>query len=357
MSGKLSASYEKVVLVLALVIALGLGAMVYLKAGRVETDFPVVQGSRKSVPKMELEEEFQAVAAKVGAPVPLPQPVLKNGRAVNLFVGIPWFLRSDSSEPVDLGDQSNAPVHPPIPNSWWLENGISPGYADSPTRDQDDDGFTNLEEFDAKTNPSDSTSHPSLVAKVECAKLIEKPFKIEYTSDTAAGPLTADTTYRFRFTDVVQGRRRTINSEFIKAGAGAASTFFTEGAAQLRFELKAVEQRQVQNPRNQLVETLNFAKLEDLSPAKKGDIHEVQKGSTNGKIITDYTAQLFLNAIGETGNVVDVPERTRFSLPLDPNAPDAERKYLFKEVTQDGEVVIEWKEGNEVRTRIITPNG
>lgn len=355
MAGNLSQHYEKVVLGLALVIALALGGIVYLNAGKAEKDFPGATTVRYGLPEMGLEDEFRTKAGQVEAPIALPPPVLENGRTVSLFTGIPWFLKRDSAEPVDLGDKSNPPVHGDIPNSYWLEHRIPPGFADSPERDHDSDGFSNREEFEAKTDPTDFDSRPSLIAKLECAVLAKKPFLLEYTGDTAPGDLTPETTYRFRYTGIVQGQRRTINSDYIKAGQGAASTFFTEGPAQLRFELKSVERREVRNARTGLVEMINFAQVEDLSPTKKGDIHEIQKGSRNGKIITDYTATLFLNAIGEKENKVEVPERARFALPLDPNAPDAKKTYLFKEVTQDDEVVIEWQEGNETKRRIILP--
>lgn len=356
MAGNLSGSYEKIVLVLSIVIALGLGALFYLNAGKVEKDFAESGGGRAAVPKMKDEETIKSVAAQVGTGITVPTGTTADGRPVNLFVGVPWFMRDGQEQPVDLGDASNAPVHPPIPNEWWLEHRIDPGFADSPDRDHDNDGFTNLEEYEGKTDPTDFKSHPSLVAKLRVAKLDKSLFKVTYTSDTAAGALAADTTYKFRYTDVFAGRLRNINSDYLPAGQGAASSFFSEGPAQLRFELKKVEQRQVVNQRNGLEETLNFATIEDLSPAKKGDVHEIEKGSKTPIIITDYTAVLFLDAIGQAGNEVPVAERSRFSLPLDPDAPEADKLYLFKGVTEAGEVEIEYTAGGQTETLYLEPN-
>src|SRR5690606_36077504 len=87
------------------------------------------------------------------------------GRPVDLFTGIPLFIKRDAPQTaIDL--QKDAPVHAPIPNTWWIENRLDPGFADSPQRDPDGDGFTNLEEYNAKTNPNDPTSHPPLLAKL-----------------------------------------------------------------------------------------------------------------------------------------------------------------------------------------------
>ncbi len=349
----LSASYDKIVLGVALVIALGLGAMVYLNAGKLDEDFTPATSPRPSMPDLPKIEAFKSQTAKVGLPVTIKPPI-DGERTINNFVGTPTFLTKDGDRPVDLGDPSNPPVHKGIPNKWWLDNRIEPGFADSPDRDPDNDGFTNREEFEAETNPNNSKEHPTLIAKLECATLEKKPFRIAYSSDTAAGAFKPEDKFRFKFEDVLNGRRRSINSDWIKPGKGPASRFFAKGPAQLRFELKSVEQRKVKNPRNGLMETISFALIEDVSPNKKGDKHEIMKGSKNGIVIRDWTAGLFLNAVGEADKVVKVDERTSFSLPLDPDA--AVKPFLFKEVNANNEVVIEWKENGETKSRILTPN-
>ncbi|NIP94158.1 MAG: hypothetical protein GWO24_12170, partial [Akkermansiaceae bacterium] len=83
---------------------------------------------------------------KVGVPITLEPPVAGD-RTITNFVGTSLFLKKNSDLAIDLGDESNAEVHPPIPNQWWLDYRIDPGYADSPQRDPDQDGFTNFEEF------------------------------------------------------------------------------------------------------------------------------------------------------------------------------------------------------------------
>ncbi|NIP93850.1 MAG: hypothetical protein GWO24_10505, partial [Akkermansiaceae bacterium] len=202
-----------------------------------------------------------------------------------------------------------------------------PGYADSPQRDPDQDGFTNFEEFKAETNPSDHKDHPPLIGKLKCAELDKNPFMITYTSDNVLGAIKEGDKFKFRYQAIIDGKRLNINSDFIEAGKGAASTFFADGPAQLRFELKNVEQRNERNPRSGLEETNTYAILEDVSATKKGDNHEIKKGSRNGKVIRDFVGNLYLDAIGESTNIVKVPERTRFSLPLDPDAAD--KPYLF----------------------------
>lgn len=50
--------------------------------------------------------------------------------------------------------------HDGMPNDWEKKYGFNPNDAKDALLDSDKDGFTNLEEFQAKTDPKDSKSHP-----------------------------------------------------------------------------------------------------------------------------------------------------------------------------------------------------
>ncbi len=90
-------------------------------------------------------------------------------RPVDLFTGIAALHQKQRArKPVDL--LKDPPVHPPIPNTWWIENRLDPGFADSPNRDPDADGFSNIEEFIAKTDPNNGKSIPALIAKLMYVK-------------------------------------------------------------------------------------------------------------------------------------------------------------------------------------------
>lgn len=351
----ISASYDKVILGGALVVALGLGATVFLNAGKIEEDFKAPGGGNYGVPDMPEVKEFEAQTAKIGTVVTLTGPVTEDTkRPINNFVGTPLFLKAGNSEAIDLGDASYPAVHAPIPNRWWLDNRIDPGYSDSPDRDPDQDGFSNLDEFHAKTNPNDANDFPSLIAKLECAMLEKRLFKLTYSSDTSAGKLKDTDTFKFKHEEIIGGRKKSTSSAYMLPGKGAASNVFNEGGGQLRYEFKSAEQRVEINPNTKVEETNNYAVLEDVGGPKKGDKIELKKGARNGQIITDYTAVLFLNAIGESGKQAKIPERSSFSLPIDPNA--AKKPYTFVGVNDAGQAVIEWQEGGETKTRELTPN-
>lgn len=355
MAANLSASYDKIILVLAIVIALGLGASVFLNAGKIEEEFKSPGGGNYGVPEMGSTDRFKAQTAKIGTPVTLAGPITEGTkRPINNFVGTPLFLKAGNAEAIDLGDETYPAVHPPIPNKWWLENRIDPGYSDSPGRDPDLDGFSNLDEFNGKTNPNDATSFPSLIAKLECAMLEKRFFKLTYSSDTSAGELKPGDTFKFKYDEMIGGRRKSTSSAYMTPGKGAASNLFNEGGGQLRYEFKSVQQRTEVNPKTKIKETSNYALLEDVGSPKKGTQIELKKGARNGVIITDYTAVLFLNAVGEAANQAKIPERSSFSLPFDPNA--AKKPYTFTGVNDSGQALIEWQEGAETKTRELTPN-
>ena len=350
----LSESYDKAVLIFSLVVALGLGAMVFLAKGKVEEDFAdPASGGRASAPENPNEQLYRDTTEKVGGDVVLAPPVNEDGREIENFVGTPLFLVQGREDPVDLGDSSYPEVHPPIPNQWWLDNRIDPGWSDSPDRDADGDGFTNLDEFTGKTDPNDPKSFPALIAKLTCARLEKRAFLLSYTSDTTVGEIKADDKFKFKLEEVVGGRRVNTTSEWIEPGKGSDSNVFGEGGAQLRYELKSVEQKQEENPRNGLVEKFNLATIEDVGGPKKGDVIELKKGSRNGRIIRDWTAVLVLAAVGEEGNELKVAERESFALPLDPDA--AEKPYTFAGVSDAGAAIIEWKVDGETKNMELTP--
>jgi len=60
-----------------------------------------------------------------------------------------------------------------IPDEWEVRNGLNPGDAADANADADGDGFTNLEEFLAKTDPANKNDHPPYIDSLS----IELPLK------------------------------------------------------------------------------------------------------------------------------------------------------------------------------------
>ena len=99
------------------------------------------------------------------------------------FVSRIYLLKDDRL--VDILE-AGSDLFPGIPNSWLLEHGLD--YLDSslPTRDPDEDGFDNSEEYAAKTNPRDATSAPPDWSKLRLVDLQEQSLEFVLKSPVAA---------------------------------------------------------------------------------------------------------------------------------------------------------------------------
>lgn len=100
-----------------------------------------------------------------------------------LFVSRIYLLREGRLVDILRGESE---LYPGIPNAWVLEHGLD--YTDPlmPEHDADEDGFTNLEEFTAKTNPRDRDSRPPAYTKLRLvsSKLEKLRFTFNAVSQT-----------------------------------------------------------------------------------------------------------------------------------------------------------------------------
>jgi hypothetical protein len=103
-------------------------------------------------------------------------------------------------------------LHPPVPNEWLEQFGLPIADADVLAQDPDSDGFTNLEEWQTRTNPADTNSHPGYVTKLALKSFSEEPFRLMFSSwvgDTYAIntiDLTEPTQFR-KIGDTIAGTR------------------------------------------------------------------------------------------------------------------------------------------------------
>jgi hypothetical protein len=349
-------NHDKALLAGALVVAAGIAYLGYAKTTSVEEEFVFSSsGSGKNDTSVAGAAVLKETLATVTTPLQLEQAEVGDSkRPVDLFVGVALFAKKPAgggtAVPVDLikGEM----VHPPIPNSWWLDNGIDPGFADSPARDADNDGFSNQEEFEAKTNPADAKSFPGLITKLAFVKDESIGFFLWFSS--ALGPEK----YQFKITalpPVFESANPAQQEAFLsrsdlvyvrtKDYIGSSSNIFTEGFAKDRFLLKSVVSKEVTNARTNLTTTNEFATIEDLSENKKGTTFEIPKTPNSaarpGTVRYDRTAVLNLNAVGESGKDFKVKENTSFSLP----DGKPEKNYLLKSITRDS-ITVEYKDAS-----------
>lgn len=263
-----------------------------------------------------------------------------DGRKVDLFTGIVLFSqRDDPKNPVDL--LKSDPVHAGIPNTWWMENKLDPGYRNAPERDPDDDGFANREEYEAETNPNDASDYPEPVTKLQADSVNTTQVHLKPRVATSAG--------RESFFNLETKVKVAVNKTDDPVKLGGVITL-KKALMQKRFKFVDLDKRRNANG---MVDTIWV--IEDLQTNKVGTQYRFDKrGDLDGHPkrslgIMDSKATLILNALNQEAKPFKIDENTYFSLPYDPAA--TKKPYLLKSVDIDKmTIVVEYldREGNKL---------
>jgi hypothetical protein len=336
----ISENYEKAALGAAVLAVAGLAYAGWNKLGSVDLEF----GSTPRGPLSKQKDpgvKSAGMVAQTKSSLQLKREWAKGedeGRSVDLFTGVALFVnKNDEKNPVDLIEGQN--VHPGIPNSWWLEHRIDPGFADSPLRDEDEDGFSNQDEFTAKTEPSDAKEYPLLITKLTYSGDESLQWVLRPVFEAGGGSFT------FTYGDGKQ-----INRVGAANPVPPGGIFFEKGAAAGRFKLLGSEKRKVMNEAIQDEEEVTFVRIEDQKPNKKGDVYEIpasfRKADERKHVRFDRTAVLTLEALGLAGQEFKIEENTSFALP----PGDGKKRYKLTEVSPE-RIVIEFTgEDDKVQT-------
>ena len=308
-----SKNYEKAALGGAVVVSLGLIYLGYSHLASTEDDFAsTVQGQGNSNTAVTGADLIPKAIASAKADRSWNQAD-DAGRVVDLFTGIPLFVSSSAPDKaLDLvkGDI----LHPPIPNLWWIDNRLDPGFGDSPARDPDEDGFSNLEEFNGKTDPNDGAKYPPLIAKL----MYVRDESLTWVVMPGFG---SEGSFPFKYVDSKSQENKTG-----PVGVAPNSLFFEKGPMANRFKLVGNEVRNVMDKRINIEREQTFVRIEDQRANKKGVIYEIpsplSQERANDHRQYDRTAILSLEAIGKKGVEFKVEENLTFSLPNDSGKDD-----------------------------------
>ena len=172
-------NYDTVVLGVCTALFVFNAAFVYFESSGFISSLPTVSENTTNKSKA-TPAETTAIKAAMGItekPVLWNEKLASNEERGNLFVSRLFILKGDKLiDPIE--SQEN--LHPPIPNDWLIKYGLN--FADATIKDQDPDrdGFTNLEEWDAKTDPKDKASTPPKSTKLRFIKFEQKPFMLVF---------------------------------------------------------------------------------------------------------------------------------------------------------------------------------
>jgi hypothetical protein len=171
----IKANYEKAVLILLALILLAISGMLILNAKSFDQTFDAIRGAvtkNNNVPPPDMSGLQRASAElQKGAE-------WKSNYHGSLFVAEPYLVQEGKLIPFKGGP----PLHPPVPNDWFIANKLDVLDTNILNEDPDGDGFNNLEEFNAKTDPQSRESHPPFIFKLRLVRFIQVPFRLKFAS-------------------------------------------------------------------------------------------------------------------------------------------------------------------------------
>lgn len=184
-------NYEKIILTISSLLAIGVAAWLILQSQGFEESLALASATSKNdlnapnnpgvVEAIEtIKKKYSWVSpVRNGKAVPLNKSVLlvmKGGQLFDLLLPEPK-LREPMTNIFLTGDLTKTPPETQLPDIF------SPNVGDL---DADDDGFSNLEEFTAKTNPRDANSMPPLTDKLFLRQRISHDYILKMVSGDGA---------------------------------------------------------------------------------------------------------------------------------------------------------------------------
>ncbi|MBL9179123.1 MAG: hypothetical protein JNM65_13760 [Verrucomicrobiaceae bacterium] len=184
-------NYEKVILTISALLAIGVAAWLVLESQGFEESLalaqPAPQSGMNPPDKARVVEAREIISKKYswtsparnGKAVPLNKSVLlvmKENQLFDLLLPEPKF-REPMTNVFLTGDLTKNPPESQLPGLF------SPNVGDL---DADEDGFSNLEEFNAKTNPRDAASLPPVTNKLFLRQRISHDYIMKLVSGDGA---------------------------------------------------------------------------------------------------------------------------------------------------------------------------
>ena len=200
------AHYERVALLAAAIFLFFCAILIWRNAVKFGADF----AGRKTEPQLKNASPPPKAVELGHAAEELEQPAQwTSHERSGLFVPEKHFIDANGL-PATL---KTTMVHPPVPNEWLEQFNLPIADADVLEQDPDGDGFTNFDEWQGHTNPSDKNSRPSYLTKLKVKSSTEEPFQVMFSSSVGD-------TYAINTIDMSQP------TQFLKIGDTIAGTRF-----------------------------------------------------------------------------------------------------------------------------------
>jgi len=167
----------------------------------------------------------------------------------SLFVSRAYIVVKDQAGVDQAIDptESDICLHPPVPNKWLIDNRLDLLDVNVLNEDADGDGFSNLDEWNGKTNPQDKTSHPPYVTKLRLGRWIKVQFRLKFAAYD-------ESSFQINTLDVRQP------SQFVKLGEIIPGTKFKV----IKFDKKTVSNPQTGAERDISELTVQHSETEEM---------------------------------------------------------------------------------------------
>ena len=176
--------YDIVILAVAtLLLVSNAGWIVMNRMEPVQVQPALTVPKENAIPSLNLDAVRQAAAladspTKWKSRSDLPEGTPARG---SLLVSRRYLLKDGKL--IDPLAEGSDQLHPPISNDWLLANGLDYTDMNIKEKDSDGDGFSNLEEFEKKTNPNDPKDAPPSFNKLKLVAFKPVPFRLEFKGD------------------------------------------------------------------------------------------------------------------------------------------------------------------------------
>ena len=218
---------------------------------------------------------------------------------------------------VDPFDANSPALHPPIPNEWFLQNGMADNILDADVlaQDPDKDGFTNLEEFKGKTDPQNPDNHPGYLTKLFLKRFVKVSFRLKFEA------YDGDGSFQINTVDVKQP------SLFVKINDMIAGT---------KFKVIKFEKKSQFNPRTQVETDVSVLTVENTESGTQVGL--VVKTEVN---VPDHYAQF---AFVWDHSEFKVKKDGTFSL-----KPEPDTQYKLIDIRDSEAVIINLKTNDQIK--------
>lgn len=306
--------FEKVLLA-AIAIAL-LGSAIFLFFNIREflslySSYQVAQAQDNTQAALPIEDIQKAI-------VNLRTPASWSRHDSSLLVSRPYILRDDTLISI-LEDPR--PVYPPVDNSYIVKYNLDYSNENLLSTDPDNDSFTVLEEWMAKTDPTDADSIPPYYTKLRLKQYIRIPFLLKFNGSPDDGQ-----------TFTINAVSLKTPTQFLKLGEMIDKTPFKL----LSYEKKNIEKDGIPINESEVL-------IENIENGEKITL-------VNGKVVDSPTSKAKFVYLLD-GSEIEVKKNDSFSLPQQKDV-----QYKLIDINDTQAVIQNITTGDEYTVPLLQPH-